>query len=62
MKRGELYRTFFEGWENAEIGTYIPSELTLINGDMGYWYVGDTVSTFSDECGPTPHKAEIIMK
>jgi hypothetical protein len=54
-----------ETWEDAEPGGYVPSDCdklgdcTLIAADAGSWYVGDTVSG-SDDCGATPHKAEII--
>jgi len=52
---------FTESWENAVVKTYRPSSVgvTMIRADEGYWYLGDTVSNFSD-CGPTPHTAEII--
>ncbi|MDR4485499.1 MAG: PASTA domain-containing protein [Nitrospirales bacterium] len=53
---------FQERWENATTGTYVPlgdPKFTLIDSDEGRWLVGDTVSEFP-ECGPTPHRAEII--
>lgn len=55
---------FREGWDSASIGSYTPrcGDCTpaLIDGDGGRWYVGDTISDFP-ECGPTPHRAEILM-
>jgi len=51
---------FTEGWESAPIRVYTPSESSFILADEGYWYLGDTVSEFSDECGPTPQRGEIL--
>ena len=44
---------FVEGWESLPIKTYRPSDLpiTVMPADEGYWFVGDTVSSFP-ECGP----------
>ncbi|MFH1107762.1 MAG: hypothetical protein V1790_00990 [Planctomycetota bacterium] len=67
---------WFEGWENAIPGTYVPSfcsfepDCTSINGDMGSWLVRDTVSPWwgipQDEggsgCGDIPHSAEIMTQ
>jgi len=51
---------FDERWESAASGSYSPaSGIPLINADEGDWGVHDTVSS-SDDCGPTPHRAEII--
>lgn len=56
--------SFHEGWEAAPVGVYTPTcgdcVPTLIQGDEGLWYVGDTVSDFP-ECGSTQNKAEIVM-
>ena len=52
---------FREGWEASSANIYIPTDETLIHGDEGYWYLGDTGYECEDECGPTPHRAEILM-
>lgn len=53
-----------ETWEAASLGSYTPVGMdytgTFVHGDGGVWYVGDTISDFP-ECGPTPHRAEILM-
>jgi len=48
---------FLESWESSSIGSYTPS--ATIGGDMGTWYIEDTVSEFP-ECGPTPQRGDII--
>jgi PKD repeat protein len=49
---------YFEGWENTPIGTFVPN--SLISADEGTWILSDTVSEFPEDCGPTPHRAEIF--
>jgi hypothetical protein len=49
---------FFEGWEGSPVGIFTPT--ALIQGDGGVWLLDDTVSDCVDECGPTPHRAEIL--
>ncbi|MGD2063654.1 MAG: hypothetical protein PVF51_08750 [Nitrospirota bacterium] len=57
---------FHEGWERAGLGTYSPvggDDVTVISGDEGSWLIGDTIAAVSDEpdnCGPSPHRAEIL--
>jgi hypothetical protein len=52
---------FVERWETAPIGVYIPGELTLVDGDGGDWFIGDTISDDPEECDllETPQRAEI---
>ena len=49
---------FHEGWETATTGIYAPS--TLIPADEGTWILTDTVSEFPEDCGSTPHRADIL--
>jgi len=51
---------FIESWESSSIKTYVPADLSIVQADAGYWFLGDTVSSFP-ECGPTPQRAEIFM-
>jgi PKD repeat protein len=60
-----MVHAFQEGWESSPIGPYTPTShdtlpLLLIQGDEGDWLLGDTVSEDPDECGSTPHTAEIF--
>ncbi len=55
---------FQEDWESAALGVYCPvvdddAFPSFIAADEGNWIVDATVST-SDDCGVTPHTAEII--
>ncbi len=53
-------QAFEEGWERSPIGAHAPtSDSTPFAGDAGTWLLDDTVSEFP-ECGPTPHRAEIV--
>jgi hypothetical protein len=49
-----------EGWEAADIGTYVPSKNPYIQGDAGAWFVGDAVSAFP-RCGSTTQRAQILL-
>jgi len=57
---------FKEGWENAQLGSYIPIveprriEPGLIDGDEGVWVVNDSAGNKENVCGRTPNRAEII--
>jgi hypothetical protein len=59
---GEGVAAFLEGWQAAQATTYVPSELTTIPADEGIWVLGDTVSEFPEDCGETPHRAEIFSE
>jgi hypothetical protein len=50
-------QVFFEGWERAAVGTYAPGD--VIDGDEGYWFVGDTIS-LDPNCGVSAQKAQIL--
>jgi hypothetical protein len=52
---------FHEGWETAQVRDYTPSETTYINGDEGFWFLGDSNSQFPD-CGPTRNQAQILVQ
>jgi hypothetical protein len=52
---------FVENWETAPIGEYTPSAASFIHTNQGYWYLGDTVSEFPEDCGPTPHRGQVLM-
>jgi PKD repeat protein len=49
---------FEERWESATSGTFTPS--ALIASDGGTWILTDTVSEFPEDCGATPHRAQIL--
>ncbi|MCI0541911.1 MAG: immunoglobulin domain-containing protein, partial [Verrucomicrobiales bacterium] len=50
-----------ERWEVATVGSSMPGgEIpTVIGGDQGQWFLGDTVSNFP-ECGPNLNRGEIV--
>ena len=50
-----------ERWNSAPIQSFTPTEDgPTISADAGQWIVGDTVSNFPTECGPTPNRAEVV--
>jgi len=49
---------FEEGWESAPIGTHRPKD--EFSADEKKWRVGDTISNFPEDCGVSPHTAEIV--
>ncbi len=59
--------TWYEAWDNAEPGTYMPSacdiasDCTFIAGDASSWFLGDTASN-DDECEPDLNMAEVISE
>jgi len=50
-----------EAWNATPVNTYTPSgsNLVLIQGDMGRWALGDTVSEFVPTCGPVINTADV---
>lgn len=52
---------FHEGWEIAQVTDYVPSQSSYINGDEGFWFLGDSVSQ-SPECGRTRNQAQILVQ
>jgi len=51
-----------ETWESATPGTRIPNHLSSkINADLGEWFVGDTISSDPNNCGPVTTSATIIQ-
>ncbi len=52
---------FREGWETAQITDYVPSGSTSINGDEGFWFLGDSISQFP-ECGQTRNQAQVLFQ
>ncbi len=57
---GAVTPEFQEGWEAAQIGTYVPGRSPYIQGDEGVWFVGDAISV-SLRCGVTTQKAQILL-
>ena len=53
--------SFHEGWETAEVTDYVPSSTSYIDGDEGFWFLGDSVSQ-SPECGQTRNQAQIFVE
>jgi hypothetical protein len=50
---------FLERWESSDLDVFSPETSETFGGDAGDWFLGDTVSN-SDDCGPSPHRVEVI--
>jgi len=51
---------FREAWERAQVARYAPD--SFLTGDTGAWAVGDTISSFPEDCGVSPNYGEVIIE